>query len=193
METNSRRKILTHLTSAVIGAGAMLASIPFIASLKKPEHRTKQIYKDVDITKLEPGQMLSVTGMDRPIYILKRTQTMLDDLLTPNNDLLDPYSNNDSSQPKAMKTTLRSLRPDIFVADGLCTHLGCSVAYHPPGENTDFGHDDDNGLFFCPCHGAKYDLAGRVVKNVPAPKNLVIPNYRFLSDNVIRLELNENG
>ena len=113
---------------------------------------------------------------------------MLDELEEPNHKLLDPYSHG-SIQPEGAMNVLRSLRPDTFVATGICTHWGCAVAYHPPGENTDLGHDFDEGLFFCPCHGAKYDLAGRVVKNVPAPKNLAIPNYRFLTDDLIRFEI----
>jgi len=182
-----RRKILTRLTGAAIGASAVLASIPFIASLKKPKHREiSNFYIDIDIGELSSEEVLPVNWMNNPFYIVKRSQNVLALLQQPNDRLLDPYSAH-SSQPSNAINAFRSLRPDTFLASAICTHLPCEISYVAPSDESRWEKEYPNGLFYCPCCVSKFDLAGRVVKNVPAPRNLIIPNYRFLSDNVIRI------
>lgn len=171
------------------GVGATLAALPFIKSLN-PSERTKankSDYRYVNIEKLAPGQVLSVSGVFKSIVILRRSESTLERLMQHNDNLLDPESN-DSVQPATAKNPFRSIRPDILVVNNLCTHLGCSVAHSPAAKNNI--HFADGG-FFCPCHGAKYDQAGRVYKNMPAPKNLEVPNYEFIDENTLKIEVRE--
>jgi ubiquinol-cytochrome c reductase iron-sulfur subunit len=180
-----KRRVLTFAVGALAGVSATAVSIPFIKSLYPPSHKGPP-YLDIDISKLRDGQMFSVSWKNKPLYILKRSQFVLDALQNSNSELLDEDSVV-SIQPIEAQNPLRSIRPDIFVAWGVCTHLGCSVSHNPPGQNADIGEPFARGVWFCPCHGSVYDLAGRVYKNAPAQRNLDIPKYEFIDDNTIRV------
>lgn len=167
------------------GGGIVAVSVPFIRSLSPGDH-LKPPHLDVDISKLKEGQVLSVAFNQRPLYVVKRSESVIEQLKSGHPDLRDPHSLH-SDQPQEAANFHRSLRTDVFVSYGICTHLGCSVSYNAPGLNEVLGERFENGNFFCPCHGAVYDLAGRVFKNVPAERNLDIPPYEFIEDAVIRI------
>jgi ubiquinol-cytochrome c reductase iron-sulfur subunit len=179
-----KRRFLTAATSVVGAVGVGFALVPFIASMQ-PSARAKALGApaEADISKLEPGQMLRVKWRGQPVWVVKRTEQMLKDLESLTAQLLDPNSEA-PQQPEYAKNKFRSRKPEILVAIGICTHLGCSPTYRPEVAPADLGPDWKGG-FFCPCHGSRFDLAGRVFKGVPAPSNLVIPPYRFLSDTLI--------
>jgi ubiquinol-cytochrome c reductase iron-sulfur subunit len=180
-----RRRFLTAATSAVGVAGAVGVLVPFVGSWN-PSAKAKAAGAPVkaDISKLEPGQMVVVEWRGKPVYVVRRTETQLSDLERLNDKLKDPDSAI-SSQPPYIEGTGRSLRPEILVIEGLCTHLGCAPKFRPEVGAADLGGDDWLGGFFCPCHGSKFDLAGRVYAGVPASTNLVVPPYSFESDNVV--------
>ncbi len=176
-----KRRFLTQ-TAAVLGAaGFAFAAVPFISYLK-PNSGTLEAASpiEVDIAKLEPGQMIRVEWRGQPIWMLRRTDAMLATLEKLEPLLRDPNSNQ-SIQPENCKNRYRSIKPEIFVAVGICTHLGCSPTYRPEVAPPDLGKRWLGG-FFCPCHGSRFDLAGRVYKKVPAPTNLVVPPYRYVTD-----------
>ena len=179
-----KRRFLTAATSVVGAVGVGFALVPFIASMQ-PSAKAKALGApaEADISKLEPGQILRVKWRGQPVWVVYRTPENLKDLdsLTP--ELLDPDSTA-PQQPPYCKNPYRSRKPQYLVAIGICTHLGCSPTYRPDVAPPDLGASWKGG-FFCPCHGSRFDLAGRVFKGVPAPKNLVIPPYRFLSDTLI--------
>jgi ubiquinol-cytochrome c reductase iron-sulfur subunit len=179
-----KRRFLTAATSVVGAVGVGFALVPFIASMQ-PSARAKALGApaEADISKLEPGQMLRVKWRGQPVWVVKRTEQMLKDLESLTGQLLDPNSEA-PQQPEYARNPFRSRKPEILVAIGICTHLGCSPTYRPEVAPADLGPDWKGG-FFCPCHGSRFDLAGRVFKGVPAPTNLVIPPYRFLSDTLI--------
>ena len=139
---------------------------------------------EADISKLEPGSLLRVKWRGKPVWLLKRTQKMLDDLPTLNDQLSDPKSEEASQQPQYAQNAYRSIKPETLVMVGICTHLGCSPTFRPEVAPADLGPEWKGG-FFCPCHGSRFDLAGRVYKGVPAPLNLSVPRHRFLSDSLI--------
>ncbi|CAM3672284.1 ubiquinol-cytochrome c reductase iron-sulfur subunit [Rheinheimera salexigens] len=186
-----RRRFLTIATSVVGGVGAVGVAVPFIASWN-PSERAKQAGAAVtaDISKLETGQLIRVEWRGKPVWVVKRSLESLELLPTINNQLADPESEDDQ-QPVYAQNIHRSKKPEIFVAVGICTHLGCSPTYIP----TEFAahvKGVDSG-FFCPCHGSTYDLAGRVFSGVPAPKNLQIPPYMFLDDNTLMIGEDEGS
>ncbi len=179
---SGRRRFLLAATSvAGVVAGAGVAT-PFLRSMM-PSERAKAAGApvEVDISKLEPGMLLTAEWRGKPVWVLKRTPEMLDNLKKLNDQLADPDSERDQ-QPAYAKNPTRSIKPEILVVLGVCTHLGCSPVYRKDIAPADLGADWLGG-FFCPCHGSKFDLAGRVYKNVPAPSNLVVPPYTYLSDN----------
>ena len=135
---------------------------------------------EVDISKLEAGQKINVEWRGKPVWIVNRTKEQLDNLAKLEDKLLDPKSDG-KMQPEYAKNTARAIKPEILVAVGICTHLGCSPTHRPDIGPADLGADWMGG-FFCPCHGSKFDLAGRVYKGVPAPTNLEIPPHKYLSD-----------
>jgi len=136
---------------------------------------------EVDISKLEPGMMITVEWRGRPVWIIHRTKEMIDALPKAVEKVADPESNQ-PQQPEYAKNATRSLKPDIAVIVGICTHLGCSpTAKMKIGPESDMG-DDWPGGFYCPCHGSKFDLAGRVFKGMPAPINLAVPPHTYLTD-----------
>lgn len=176
-----RRRVLVAATSAVGAVGVGFAAVPFVASMQ-PSARAKAAGAPVeaDISKLEDGQMLRVKWRGKPVWIVRRTQAMLDVLPTLESILNDPESK-ESEQPSYCTNPLRSVKPGTLVAIGICTHLGCSPTFRPDVAPEDLGADWKGG-FFCPCHGSRFDLAGRVYKSVPAPLNLAIPPHRYLTD-----------
>jgi len=176
-----KRRFLLAATTVVGGIGVVAATAPFLISLA-PSERAKAAGApvDIDIAKLEPGQKIDVEWRGKVVWVINRTPTMLASLPKMDARLLDPNSDS-SQQPTYCKNENRSIKPAIWVAVGICTHLGCSPTYRPEVAPMDLGADWLGG-FFCPCHQSKFDLAGRVFKGVPAPANLVIPPHKYLSD-----------
>ena len=176
-----RRRLLVTATSLTGAAGVVFAATPFLASWK-PSARAKALGApvEIDISKLEPGAMLKVEWRGKPVWVVRRTPEMLKqlDLATP--FLLDPDSDA-SKQPAYAKNEGRSRKPEYFVVLGVCTHLGCSPMAKFQRDDVTVAADWPGG-FYCPCHGSKFDLAGRVFKGVPAPSNLEVPPYTFLAD-----------
>ncbi len=176
-----RRHFLTVATVATGAVGAAFAAVPVLASWK-PSARAKALGApvEVDISKVEPGALLKVEWRGKAIYIVHRTPQMLSQLQGVAPRLRDPQSL-ESEQPAYAKNEARALKPEWLVLIGVCTHLGCApLDKFSPGDVTVSA--DWPGGFFCPCHGSKFDLSGRVFKDVPAPLNLAVPPYKFLSD-----------
>ncbi|CCQ10368.1 Ubiquinol-cytochrome C reductase iron-sulfur subunit [Pseudoalteromonas luteoviolacea B = ATCC 29581] len=180
---NSRRRFLTIATSVVGGVGAVGAAVPFIASWN-PSERAKSAGApvEVDISKLEPGQLIRVEWRGKPVWVVYRTPQMLEQMKAHEGKLRDPQSE-EPQQLDSAKNEYRSKRPEIFVAVGICTHLGCSPSFLQGGFGEKVEGTQDG--FFCPCHGSKFDMAGRVFQAVPAPLNLEIPPYTFIDDTTI--------
>ena len=180
-----RRKMLTVSASVVGAAGVAVALVPFAASMSpSAEALAAGAPVEVDISKIEPGQKIQVEWRRKPVWIVKRTAKMIDTLKDVTPKLRDPNSDNLGMQPEIMRTETRSLRPDILVLVGLCTHLGCSPTYRPEIAPDDLGPEWEGG-FYCPCHGSQFDISGRVYKNVPANANLEVPPYKFVDENIL--------
>lgn len=175
-----KRRMLTAATSVMGVVGAAYVAVPFLSSWQ-PSARAKAAGAPVqaDISKLEMGALLRVKWRGKPVWIVRRTKEMLDALPTLNEVLRDPNSE-ESEQPAYCTNELRSRKAEYFIGVGICTHLGCSPTYRPEVAPADLGAEWKGG-FFCPCHGSRFDLAGRVYKGVPAPLNLVIPPHQYLS------------
>ncbi|MBL1319903.1 MAG: ubiquinol-cytochrome c reductase iron-sulfur subunit [Methylophaga sp.] len=184
---NTRRRFLVAAGTVVGGAGIAAALIPFVSSMS-PSARAYSAGAsvEVDVSKLEPGQQITVEWRSKPVWILRRTEQVVDDLQSDKlrQNLRDPDSLVTSQQPDYVQNAFRSRKEEFLVTIGICTHLGCIPTFRPDRAPEDLGPDWLGG-YFCPCHGSRFDLAGRVFKNVPAPTNLVIPPYYFLSDNKI--------
>lgn len=180
----NRRRFLTGVTSGVGAAGAVLAAVPFVASMTpSAKARAAGAPVQVDISELEPGKLLKFEWRGKPVWVVRRTPEMLESLSKVTGELADPNSE-EEQQPAYAQNEARSINPEVLVLVGLCTHLGCSpLEKLSPGEID----SDWEGGFFCPCHGSKFDLAGRVYKGVPAPTNLVVPPHRFLSENLVEV------
>ena len=181
-----RRRFLTAATTVVGAVGTGFVLVPFISSMQ-PSAKARAAGAPVraDISKLEPGQMIRVKWRGKPVWLVKRTDEMLETLPTLDGDLRDPESLQ-PMQPEYAQNGTRSIKPEILVTVGICTHLGCSPTYRPDVAPADLGPDWKGG-FFCPCHGSTFDLAGRVYKGVPAPLNLEVPPHRYLSDDEIMI------
>ncbi|MGQ0620989.1 MAG: ubiquinol-cytochrome c reductase iron-sulfur subunit [Panacagrimonas sp.] len=179
-----RRRILTLATAGVGAVGAGFVAWPFLASLK-PSERAKALGAPVtvDISALEAGQKLNVAWRGKPVWIVKRTPEMIASLSKVAGELADP-DNKQPQQPDYIKGEARALKPEILVMIGSCTHLGCSPTFRPDHPAPEIASDWQGG-FYCPCHGSKFDLSGRVYKSVPAPINLKVPPYRYASDSSI--------
>ncbi len=179
-----KRRFLTLTGVAAGGVGAAAAAWPFLASLA-PSERAKALGAPVtvDISKLQEGQLLITTWRGSPVWVVRRTAEMLNNLKTVEDDLRDPESQ-EEQQPPYAQNEFRSVNPEILVMIGRCTHLGCSPSYRPDYPAEDLGADWKGG-FFCPCHGSKFDLAGRVYKGVPAPLNMPVPPHRYEGDTTI--------
>ncbi|MDN3555618.1 ubiquinol-cytochrome c reductase iron-sulfur subunit [Halomonas maura] len=181
-----RRRFLVGATTVVGAAGAVGVAVPFVASWQ-PSARARAAGAPVkaDVSKLEPGQRMTVEWRGRPIWILNRTPEMIERTEALGADRLADPESSEPQQPSYANGPLRSIKPEIGVIIGICTHLGCSPLFKPEPNAEGVGVDDWPGGFFCPCHGSRFDLAGRVFRNVPAPINLEVPPYRFESDGVI--------
>ena len=191
---NSKRRFLTIAATSVVGAvGAAGAAVPFIASMN-PSARARAAGAPVeaDFSKLQPGQKMNVEWRGKPVWIIRRTEQNLKDLTALNDNLRDPNSAIKDRQPGYATNEARSIKPEIAILVGICTHLGCSPTYRPELAPADLG-DKWRGGFFCPCHGSRFDMAGRVYKNVPAPTNLEVPPHMYLSDTRVIIGVDEGA
>lgn len=187
---NSRRKFLTIATSVIGAVGVAGASVPFIASWQ-PSAKAKAAGADVevDISGIQVGQLIRVMWRSKPVWIVRRTPELLASLASLNDQLRDPDSDVEQQPPYA-KNEYRSIKEEYLVLVGICTHLGCSPQHLIEGSFAEYAEGVPEG-FFCPCHGSKFDMAGRVFAGVPAPSNLVVPPYMYLDDNTILLGSDE--
>ena len=177
----ARRRALVAVTTALGGIGVAVATVPFIGYMR-PSERAKAAGApvEVDIGKLGPGTLLSVEWRGKPVWILRRTDAMLRLLGKDDRRLNDPQSAV-PQQPEYCRNPTRSIKPEYLVSVGICTHLGCVPTFRPEIAPADLGPEWHGG-FYCPCHGSKFDLAGRVFKGVPAPTNLTIPRHAYLGN-----------
>ena len=178
-----KRKFLIA-TSAVGALGCAAVAVPFIKSMT-PSERAKAAGApvEVDISKIAPGTMITAEWRGKPVWIINRTDEMTAELAHHNDQLSDPSCEVTSQQPSYCKNENRAIKPNLAVIVGICTHLGCSPTAKLQA-NGDMGANWTGG-FFCPCHGSKFDLAGRVFKGSPAPINLVVPPYKYLTENTL--------
>lgn len=176
----ARRRALVASTTVLGGIGIAVATVPFIASML-PSERAKAAGAPVeaDIGKLEPGTLLTIEWQGKPVWILRRTERMLRLLGAGDQQLSDPQSEV-PQQPAYCKNSARSIKPEYLVSLGLCTHLGCVPGFRPDIAPADLGPTWRGG-FYCPCHGSKFDLAGRVYRGAPAPTNLIVPRHSYTS------------
>lgn len=181
-----RRQVLAGATGVVGAVGAAFVAVPFLGSWQ-PSEKAKAAGApvDADISGLQPGQMMTLSWRGKPVWIVRRTPEMLERLTTLDELLRDPDSNV-SIQPDYCQNPSRAIKPEYLVVVGICTHLGCAPLYRPAMNSTDMA-EGWRGGFFCPCHGSSFDLAGRVFRSVPAPTNLEIPPYMYLSETHIRV------
>ena len=175
------RRTLVVATSVVGGAAAVGAAVPFVASML-PSERAKAAGAPVqaEIAALQPGELKVFEWRGKPVWVIRRTKEMLDSLKAVVPNLTDPESKH-SEQPPYAKNEYRSAKPEFMVMEGVCTHLGCSPQNRPAEAKSEMGSDWVGG-FYCPCHGSKFDYAGRVFRGAPAPVNLKVPPYTFVSD-----------
>ena len=182
---NGKRRFLVTSTSVVGAVGAGFVAVPFLSSWM-PSERAKNAGAPVeaDISRLEEGRMMTVEWQSKPVWIVRRSEKTLADLDANNAALSDPASDNIDQQPEYAKNQHRSIKSEILVLVGICTHLGCSPTFRPDIAPADLGENWLGG-FFCPCHSSRFDLAGRVFQGVPAPTNLAVPPHYYVSDSVI--------
>lgn len=185
----NRRRFLTAATTVVGAVGTGFIAVPFISAMQ-PSARARAAGApvEVDISKLASGQLIRAEWRGKPVWILSRTEAALDSLSVVEPQLTDPDSE-ESIQPEFIQNKERSIKPEIFIAVGICTHLGCSPTFRPEVAPDDLGGDWPGG-FFCPCHGSKFDYAGRVYSGKPAPTNLEIPPHYYITDT--RVLIGEN-
>ncbi len=188
-----RRRFLTATTAVVGAGGAIAAAVPFLASWQ-PSARAQVAGAPVveDISKLEPGQRVIVQWRGQPVWILRRTPEQLAALPGEDGRLRDPNSDNPEQQPEYAKNVFRSIKPEIAVLVGTCTHLGCSPLFRPELQPEPFDSEWKGG-FYCPCHNSRFDMSGRVYEGVPAPTNLKVPPYRFLDEGRIEIGVHTEG
>ena len=184
----SRRKFLLGATSVVGGAGVVGAAVPFVASWQ-PSAKAKAAGAPVkvNISKLEVGARMVVEWRGKPVYIVRRTAEALAAISEIGDDILRDVDSQEASQPAYVNGSARTLagKEEYLILVGLCTHLGCAPLYRPDVGAADLGGDSWLGGFFCPCHGSKFDLSGRVYAGVPAPKNLEVPPHMYESDDIV--------
>lgn len=187
----TRRRFLTASASIVGGIGVVTTMVPFVKSMN-PSAKTQAAGApvEVDLSKVEPGALMREEWRGKPVWVVHRTPDMLKTLKDVEPQLRDPDSK-ESQQPASVDKHYRSIKPETLVLVGICTHLGCSPTYRPDIAPEDLGPRWEGG-FFCACHGSRFDLAGRVFHNVPAPKNLEVPPYRYVSkDKIVIGELDK--
>ena len=178
------RRNLVVATSVVGGVAGLGAAVPFAASMIPSERaRAAGAPVEVDISHLAPGEMAVVEWRGKPVWVMKRTKEMLDGIKQSDPRVSDPQSDV-KQQPDYAKNEFRSLKPDLMVLVGVCTHLGCSPQFKSGEAKAEMGGDWTGG-FYCPCHGSKFDFAGRVFKGSPAPINLEVPPYEYVSDGTL--------
>lgn len=179
VDFQSKRKLLSSL-------GLLAGMTSLYGTLAGPFYfwKNRNTYTDVNVSRLEEGQLMTIEVANKPVWILKRSPDVVNLLEQENRQLLDPRSEF-SNQPERARNKLRSIRPEYLVVNGICTHLGCSPTYLPDGS----ADVNPNPQFFCPCHGGVFDLAGRVYKGTPPPENMVVPAHEFISEDVIRIYL----
>lgn len=186
-ETASRLKFSALRRATLLGAGSMgglaIAGslVPIVNVLSKSSR-----FVDIDVSKMQIGQKLAIEIGGLPVWIIKRSPEIIMKLSKNNIILLDQNSEH-SNQPQETRNSLRSINPIYFIVYGICTHLGCSPAYKPNGYQLESQRHSSEPQFFCPCHGAVFDLAGRVYKDMPAERNMDIPNYKFIDEKIIRI------
>jgi ubiquinol-cytochrome c reductase iron-sulfur subunit len=180
-KVDKTRRTLVVATSLVGGAATVGAAIPFVASMN-PSARARAAGAPVEaeIATMQPGELRVFEWRGKPVWVVRRTKEMLESLKVVVPNLTDPQSKA-SEQPQYAKNEYRSLKPEIMVMEGVCTHLGCSPQLKPADAKAEMGADWVGG-FYCPCHGSKFDYAGRVFRGAPAPTNLPVPPYTFVSD-----------
>jgi len=187
-----RRHFLLVATTAVGVVGAVATAVPFLASWR-PSARAQALGGPVeaDISKLQTGELMKVEWRGQAVYIVRRSKDMVENLPKHDANLRDPQSL-ESEQPDYAKNETRSLKPEYLVLVGVCTHLGCAPLGKFQAGDTEVAADWPGG-FYCPCHGSKFDLAGRVFKDVPAPLNLRVPSYHFSSDSTVVIGLDKGA
>jgi ubiquinol-cytochrome c reductase iron-sulfur subunit len=180
-KVDKTRRTLVVATSVVGGAATVGAAIPFVASMNPSDRaRAAGAPVEAEIATLQPGELRVFEWRGKPVWVVRRTKEMLESLKVVVPNLTDPQSKA-SEQPQYAKNEYRSLKPEIMVMEGVCTHLGCSPQLKPADAKGEMGADWVGG-FYCPCHGSKFDYAGRVFRGAPAPTNLPVPPYTFVSD-----------
>ena len=182
MDPQRRRWIAA--TAVTGGAGLAATAVPFIASFA-PSERARALGAPVEVQLqgLRPGELNTVEWRGKPVFVLRRSHEMLESLIQNDALLLDPHSKR-GNEPEYARNALRSVKPEVLVLVGICTHLGCIPTFRPIPATSDLGASWPGG-FYCPCHGSKFDLAGRVFRNVPAPTNLEVPPYRFTDETTL--------
>ena len=183
-KVDKSRRNLVVATSVVGGAAGVAAAVPFVASML-PSERAKAAGApvEVDLSKIAPGELSVIEWRGKPVWVIKRTKEMIESLKAVTPKLTDPASKS-SEQPKYAENEYRAQKPEIMVMEGVCTHLGCSPQLKGVDAKAEMGGDWVGG-FYCPCHGSKFDLAGRVFRGAPAPVNLKVPPYTFVSENTL--------
>ena len=178
------RRVWITATTVVGGAGLFASAVPFVVSLA-PSERARALGApvEVELQGIRPGELRIVEWRGKPVFVLRRSQDVLDSLVRHDDLLANPRSRR-SEQPEYTRNAVRSERPEIVVLEAVCTHLGCIPTFRPTPGVPDLGASWPGG-FYCPCHGSKFDLAGRVFKRVPAPTNLTVPPYQFASGSTL--------
>jgi len=186
------RRNLIVATSVVGGAASVGAAVPFVVSMWPSERaRAAGAPIEVDISKIAPGEVGVFEWRGKPVWVIRRTKEMIESLKAVAPKLTDPGSNS-SSQPDYAKNEVRSLKPEVMVVEGVCTHLGCSPQLKTSEAKAEMGADWSGG-FYCPCHGSEFDYAGRVIKGAPAPTNLAVPPHTYQSDSTILIGADKKG
>lgn len=179
-----RRKMLIAATAGMGGIGLVATAVPFLESMAPSEAaKAAGAPVEVDVGQIEPGQLRTVEFRGKPVWVLHRTPAMLASLAQDLDLLADPASAEPQQPPYAANPT-RSIKPALLVVTGICTHLGCVPTFRPEAAAADLGPDWPGG-FYCPCHGSRFDLAGRVFRNVPAPRNLEVPRHGYRTDTIV--------
>jgi len=191
-DVNASRRNLIVASATAGGAAAVGVAVPFAAAML-PSERAKALGAPVeaDISGLQPGEMQIIEWRGKPVWILRRTKEMLEGIKKSGASVADPNSEV-HLQPEYAKNEFRSIKQEVVVLEGVCSHLGCSPQFKGSDSKADMGADW-NGGFFCPCHGSKFDLAGRVYKGAPAPVNLTVPPYAYLSETRILIGEDRKG
>ena len=192
-QLDAERRKWVRITAATASVAAITTALPFVQSFAPSERaRAMGASVEADIAGILPGELKMVEWRGKPVWLMRRTQEMLDALPALDSQLVDPTSKV-NQQPDYARNEHRSIKPEVFVAVGICTHLGCSPSKVPADSGNPSVGGDWKGGFFCPCHGSTFDLAGRVFKNKPAPTNLEVPPHKYLSDNRLLIGEDDTG